>query len=92
MTILNQMPALLRVAIVFFLVLIAIRKKLSLGNAFMLGALALGVFFGESPSAIAQSIAKSLSDLKTISLALIVSLILVLSNSCLLYTSPSPRD
>ena len=81
MTILNQMPALLRVAIVFFLVLIAIRKKLSLGNAFMLGALALGVFFGESPSAIAQSIAKSLSDLKTVSLALIVSLILVLSNS-----------
>ena len=81
MPILNQIPALLRVAIVFFLVLIAIRKKLSLGNAFLLGALALGVFFGESPAAIAQSVAKSLSDLKTVSLALIVSFILVLSNS-----------
>jgi uncharacterized protein len=81
MTMLNQIPALLRVTLVFLLVLIAIRKKLSLGNAFVLGALALGVFFGESPSAIAQSVARSLSDLKTVSLALIVSLILVLSNS-----------
>ena len=81
MTMLNQIPALLRVAIVFLLVLIAIRKKLSLGNAFLLGALALGVLFGESPPVIAQSVAKSLFDLKTVSLALIVSLILVLSNS-----------
>ena len=81
MTILNQIPALLKVTLVFLLVLIAIRKKLSLGNAFLLGALALGIFFGESPTAIAQSVAKSLSDLKTVSLALIVSFILVLSNS-----------
>ena len=78
---LNQIPALLRVAIVFFLVLIAIRKKLSLGNAFLLGALALGILFGESLGTIAGSVAKSLFDLKTVSLALIVSLILVLSNS-----------
>ena len=78
---LNQIPALLRVAIVFLLVLIAIRKKLSLGNAFLLGALALGIFFGESLRNIAVSVAESLLDLKTVSLALIVSLILVLSNS-----------
>ena len=81
MTMLNQIPALLRVAIVFVLVLIAIRKKLSLGNAFLLGALALGVLFGESPRTIASSVAGSLLDPKTVSLALIVSLILVLSNS-----------
>jgi len=81
MTILNQIPALLRVGIVFVLVLIAIRKKLSLGNAFLLGALALGVFFGESPRTITSSVAGSLLDPKTVSLALIVSLILILSNS-----------
>jgi integral membrane protein (TIGR00529 family) len=81
MTLLNQIPALLRVAIVFLLVLIAIRKKMSLGNAFLLGALALGILFGESLRTIAVSVAESLFDLKTVSLALIVSLILVLSNS-----------
>ena len=81
MTILNQIPALLRVAIVFVLVLIAIRKKLSLGNAFLLGALALGVLFGESPRTLASSVAGSLLDPKTVSLALIVGLILILSNS-----------
>ena len=81
MTILNQIPALIRVAIVFVLVLIAIRKKLSLGNAFFLGALTLGVLFGESLSTIAGSVAGSLLDQKTIALALIVTLILVLSDS-----------
>jgi integral membrane protein (TIGR00529 family) len=81
MTILNHIPALLRVAIVFVLVLIAIRKKLSLGNAFLIGSLALGVLFGESPRAIAGSMAGSILDPKTASLAIIVGLILVLSNS-----------
>ncbi len=81
MTILNQIPALLRVTIVFVLVLIAIRKKLSLGNAFLLGALALGVLFGESPRTIAISVAGSLLSPGTVSLTLIVGLILILSNS-----------
>ncbi len=81
MAMLNQIPALLRVAIVFVLVLIAIRKKLSLGNAFLLGSLALGVLFGESPRAIAGSIAGSILDPQTASLAIIVGLILILSNS-----------
>ncbi len=81
MTMLNQIPALLRVAIVFVLILIAIHKKLSLGNAFLLGAIALGVLFEESPWTIAVSIAGSLLDPKTASLALIVCLIFILSNS-----------
>jgi len=81
MTILNQIPALLRVTIVFVLVLIAIRKKLSLGNAFLLGALALGVLFGESPRTIASSVVASLLDPRTVTLALIVGLILILSSS-----------
>jgi integral membrane protein (TIGR00529 family) len=81
MTILNQIPALLRVTIVFVLVLIAIRKKLSLGNALLLGALALGVLFGESPRNIASSVVASLLDPRTVTLALIVGLILILSSS-----------
>jgi integral membrane protein (TIGR00529 family) len=81
MTLLNQIPALLRVTIVFVLVLIAIRKKLSLGNAFLLGALALGVLFGESPRNIASSAVASLLDPRTVTLALIVGLILILSSS-----------
>ncbi len=81
MTMLNQIPALLRVAIVFVLILIAIRKKMSLGNAFVLGAIALGILFVENLWAIAFSAAGSLLDPKTVSLALIVSFILILSNS-----------
>jgi integral membrane protein (TIGR00529 family) len=78
---LSQIPALIRVTIVFVLVLIAIRKKLSLGNSFLLGALAMGALFGEGPHAIASSILRSLLDPKTASLAIIVELILILSNS-----------
>jgi integral membrane protein (TIGR00529 family) len=66
---------------VFFLVLICIRKKLSLGNAFMLGAVFLSVLFGLRPLAMLKSMLTSILDPKTLSIAVIVSLILVLSNS-----------
>ena len=78
---LDFIPALLRVGFVFVLVLIAIRRKLSLGNSFLLGGVALGILFGAGPKAIASSILGSVMDLKTIALALIVGLILILSNS-----------
>lgn len=78
---LDHLPALLRVGLVFMLVLIAIRSKLSLGNSFLLGGVALGALFGAGPRAIASSILGSVVDLKTVALALIVGLILVLSNS-----------
>jgi integral membrane protein (TIGR00529 family) len=66
---------------VFFLVLICIRKKLSLGNAFMLGAVFLSVLFGLRLLAMLKSMLTSILDPKTLSIAVIVSLILVLSNS-----------
>jgi integral membrane protein (TIGR00529 family) len=81
MTILSQIPALFRVAFVFVLILVAIRKKLSLGSAFLIGALALGLLFGESLRTIATSIADSLMDPATVSMTMIVGLILILSNS-----------
>ena len=78
---LDQVPALLRLVIVFALVLIAIRKNLSLGNSFLIGSVVLGVLFDYQPRAIFKSMVGSASDPKTIFLAIIVGLILILSNS-----------
>ncbi|SMC27490.1 hypothetical protein SAMN02746041_02978 [Desulfacinum hydrothermale DSM 13146] len=74
-------PAILRVLLVFVLILAAIRKKVSLGNAFFFGALILGLLFSMPPDQIALSVLGSLTEAKTVSLAVIVSLILVLSHS-----------
>jgi uncharacterized protein len=81
MTILASIPALIKVAAVFVLVLIAIRKKISLGNAFLMGAVALGIFFGLSILAILHSFVAAIVEPKTLALAIIVSMILILSNS-----------
>ena len=81
MSVFQHIPAILRLIMVFILVLICIRKKLSLGNAFLLGAVSLSVLFGLKPQAMLGSMVESITDLKTLSIALIVSLILILSNS-----------
>ncbi len=74
-------PAILRVLFVFILILFLIRKNLSLGNAFSAGSVILGLIFGMAPLKILNSVFHSLSHPKTMSLAAIVSLILVLSHS-----------
>jgi len=76
-----SIPAIARVLLIFVLIVILIRKKFSLGNAFFLGSTALGLIFGMNPLKIAISMWHSLTQPKTMSLALIVSLILVLSHS-----------
>ena len=81
MTLLEHIPAIVKMVMVFFLVLICIRKKLSLGNAFLLGTLFLCLLFGLKPQATLTSIFASISDPKTLSIAVVVSLILVLSSS-----------
>lgn len=81
MTFLSDVPALVRVGLVFILIIVAIRKKLSLGNSFFLGAVALSILFGFGPSKTISSMIASITDPKTLCLAVIVSLILVLSNS-----------
>ncbi|GAG18813.1 unnamed protein product, partial [marine sediment metagenome] len=68
MPIVEHIPAMIRVIMVFVLVLICIRKKLSLGNAFMLGAIFLSVLFGLKPLAMLKSIAASILDPKTLSI------------------------
>jgi len=81
MTMLLEIPAIIRVVFVFILVLILIRKKISLGNAFLIGALTMSFFFGLKPGLIINSIIKSITYPKTYLLAIIVSLILILSSS-----------
>ena len=81
MDFLAQTPSLLRVVLAFGIILIAIRRNLALGSSFLLGTVALGLLFGLNPLQILSSMATSVSDLKTLSLALIVGLILILSTS-----------
>jgi uncharacterized protein len=81
MTIFETIPAIFRIIMIFILVLICIRKNLSLGNAFLLGTFFLSLLFGMPPTATLKSMLASITDPKTLSIALIVSLILVLSSS-----------
>jgi integral membrane protein (TIGR00529 family) len=81
MTLLEHLPAIIKMIMIFCLVLICIRKKLSLGNAFLLGTLFLSLLFGLKPQATLTSIFASITDPKTLSIAVVVSLILVLSSS-----------
>ena len=81
MTILENIPAIFKMVLIFFLVLICIRKKLSLGNAFLLGSLFLSLLFGMHPRIALKSMLASVTDPKTLSIAVIVSLIMVLSTS-----------
>jgi integral membrane protein (TIGR00529 family) len=81
MSILSSMPALIRILIVFAVILVSIHRKLALGHCFSLGAITLGLLFGLNPVEILRSAVIALSQPKTLSLAAVVSLILVLSLS-----------
>ena len=81
MPILDHIPAIIRVCIVFAVILFAIRKKFSLGNAFLLGALLLSLLFTMPALNLLAASGKAVIYPKTLSLALIVALILILSSS-----------
>ena len=81
MAVFENIPAVVRLLVVFVIILAAIRKKLALGHAFSGGAVILGLIFGLKPTAIVQSAFFSLIDPKTLSLSVVVLLILVLSRS-----------
>ena len=81
MSFLSTIPAFIRILMVFAVILLSIRRKLELGHCFSLGALILGILFGMYPVAIFKSATIALSHPKTLSLAAVVSLILVLSHS-----------
>ncbi len=81
MSFLSTIPAIVRILLVFAVIIFSIHRKLALGHCFSLGALILGILFGMYPLAILQSAALALSHPKTLSLAAVVSLILILSHS-----------
>jgi integral membrane protein (TIGR00529 family) len=78
---LDGIPATVRVLAAFAAVLLAMRKRLSLGSSFLLGSVLLAVLFDAGFRPAAESVVRSVTDPKTLSLAVIVSLILVLSSS-----------
>lgn len=75
------MPAIVRVLLIFGLVLLAIKFKWSLGNAFIAGAAGMGLVFGMGPWGIAHSAGLALVHPKTITLSIVIALILVLSHT-----------
>jgi len=81
MSAISIIPAFLRILMVFAVILFSIRRKLALGHCFSLGAFILGLLFGMDPFAILKTAVLSIIHPKTLSLAIIVSLILVLSHS-----------
>jgi len=81
MSVILNIPAIVRILIAFVCILIAIRKEVSLGNAFVLGAILIGVLFGLEPGAMLSSAVGSILMPKTLSLSVVVTLILVLSSS-----------
>ena len=81
MTFIENIPAVVRILVVFFIILAALRVKIGLGNAFMGGAFLLGVIFGLDLPAIFVSAFFSLIHPKTLSLSVVVTLILILSHS-----------
>lgn len=81
MSFLSAIPAFIRILVVFGVILLSIHRKLALGHCFILGAFILGIVFGMYPVAILESAIIALSHPKTLSLAAVVSLILVLSHS-----------
>lgn len=75
----DAVPAVLRVGVAFLFILLAIRRKFSLGNAFLMGACLLGLLFGMTLAATLISFWASATSLQSMALALVVSMILVLS-------------
>ena len=77
----ESIPAVVRILMVFVLILMAIKRKWMLGNAFLGGSLVMGVMFLMAPAAIGQSLVMALIHPKTLFLSIVVGLILVLSHS-----------
>lgn len=81
MTFILESPAIIRVLAIFLVIMVAIRMKVALGNSFLLGSVLMGLLFGMDLQSMVSVMLRSVFDPKTLSLAVIVSLILVLSSS-----------
>ncbi|HPD21535.1 MAG: DUF401 family protein [Desulfomonilia bacterium] len=76
-----EVSAIFKLAIVFVLMLAAIRRGISLGNTFVMSSVLLGVLFGLDATSMAASALSSVLSSRTIALCAVVSLILILSTS-----------
>lgn len=74
-----ELPALAKVLGIFGLILLLNRLRLALSLSLFLGSLGLGLWMAMGPSALAESFLRSLSQVQTISLFLIVGSILIIS-------------
>lgn len=76
----HSIPAIARIGLIFVLILLLIKRNWSLGSAFSAGALGLAIVFGMGPLSFIHSVGMALVHPKTMSLAGVVSLILVFSH------------
>lgn len=77
---LNISP-LTKLVVIFSLIIVLIKKRLSLGIALTAGSILMGLWFRLSPSQIGASMIDSLIAQQTVTLCAVVTLILVLSHS-----------
>ncbi len=81
MNLFATLPALVRIAIVFAVIILALRNRVSLANAFLGGTILLALLFAMPPAPAARSALSALLAPRTVTLCIIVALILILSNS-----------
>lgn len=81
MQFIGQEFALIKIIAVFVLMIMAIRRRWSLGTTFLMSSVALGILFGQGPLSMLGSVAATLSDPKIVSIGIIVALILILSSA-----------
>lgn len=72
---------LVKLGLVFVLIIVLIRQKVSLGTSLTTGAVVMGLWFRLSPLEILASLFGALTSSETIILFLVVTLILILSHS-----------
>ena len=77
----DGLPAIVKVLLVFGGVLLLIKRRWSLGNAFLAGAAGLGLIFGMTPPAILRSAVAALLNASAVSLSIVVALILIFSHT-----------
>ena len=75
------LPTIVRMLLVFFAILLMVRKKVPLGAAFLTGSAILGIVFGMTPLGLLKSGLSSLFHPKTLALSMVVILILGMSRS-----------
>lgn len=74
-------PPVLKILCIFVLIVLLIRKRVSLGSSLFVGTLGTGLWFGMTVPAILKSMVSSMLLEKTLVICAIVSLILLLSHS-----------